>query len=270
MKEVIKRILSTQEAKGRELSVTREYLQARILQILQEERAFSNWVFCGGTALRFLFNLSRYSEDLDFALTKPGEKDLFVERIHQIKVAFEKEGYSVEAKAKINSNVKSAFITFQGLLYELGVSPFEDHKLSIKIEIDTNPPLGGKTSTTVVRHYIPVNLLHYDKASLLTGKIHALLNRAYTKGRDIFDLVWYLSDRTWPAPNIAFLNNALKQTGWSGETITEGNWRKVLLATLDKLNWDRAKTDVEPFLEQVGDAALVSHSVLKNLLDYKQ
>lgn len=60
-----------------------------------------------------------------------------------------------------------------------------------------------------------LNLLHYDKSSLLAGKLHAVLTRKYTKGRDLYDLMWYLSDPTWPAPNLIQLNNALKQTGWN-------------------------------------------------------
>jgi hypothetical protein len=40
--------------------------------------------------------------------------------------------------------------------------------------------------------------------------------------------VWYLADRTWPAPNLDLLNAALKQTGWEGPPLTVSNWRKQL------------------------------------------
>jgi hypothetical protein len=55
---------------------------------------------------------------------------------------------------------------------------------------------------------------------LLAGKLHAMLSRPWLKGRDLFDLVWYLADRNWPAPNPVLLNNALKQTGWDGPLLT--------------------------------------------------
>ena len=58
----------------RRRSITREFLQARILLSLQDHGAFSNWAFVGGTAFRFLYNLPRYSEDLDcstFSNTMP-------------------------------------------------------------------------------------------------------------------------------------------------------------------------------------------------------
>ena len=65
-----------------------------------------------------------------------------------------------------------------------------------------------------------LNLCHHDKPSLLAGKLHAVLSRKWTKGRDLYDLVWYLADRTWPAPNLALLNAALAQTGWKGPVMT--------------------------------------------------
>jgi predicted nucleotidyltransferase component of viral defense system len=49
-------------------NLAREYLQALILQSLQREGAMTALAFHGGTALRFLFSLPRFSEDLDFAL----------------------------------------------------------------------------------------------------------------------------------------------------------------------------------------------------------
>ena len=52
--------------------------------------------------------------------------------------------------------------------------------------------------------------------------------RRYVKGRDIYDLIWYLSDRTWPEPNIELLNNALRQTNWDGPEVTLANWRELV------------------------------------------
>ena len=111
-----------------------------------------------------------------------------------------------------------------------------------------------------------MNILHYDKPSLLAGKLHAVLTRQYTKGRDLYDLVWYLADRTWPAPNLELLNAALKQTGWRGERVTENNWRDLLKVRLSQLDWERAAADVRPFLERDQDAALVTEETCLKLL----
>ena len=74
------------------------------------------------------------------------------------------------------------------------------------------PPL----DTTLVRRHVLLNLHHHDRASLLAGKLHAVLQRPFLKGRDLYDLIWYLSDKDWPDPNLVLLNNALNQTGWTG------------------------------------------------------
>lgn len=196
--------------------IAREYLQAGILKALQEAGAFTNWAFLGGTALRFLYSLPRFSEDLDFSLKEAGKDSAFIERMEKIKKSFTREGYHVEIKARADKTVQSAFLRFPGLLAELGLSALPAEVLSIKVEIDTNPPAGARFSSTVVRRHHLLNLLHYDKSSLLAGKMHALLTRKYVKGRDLYDLVWYLSDKTWPKPNTVLLQNALVQSKWPG------------------------------------------------------
>lgn len=50
------------------LNLMREYLQAVALRSLHESEAFKNLAFVGGTALRFIYSLARFSEDLDFSL----------------------------------------------------------------------------------------------------------------------------------------------------------------------------------------------------------
>ena len=65
-----------------------------------------------------------------------------------------------------------------------------------------------------------LRLFHHDRASLLAGKLHAILKRPYTKGRDLYDLIWYLSDPDWPLPNLTLLNSALRQTDRDSEELT--------------------------------------------------
>jgi hypothetical protein len=52
--------------------------------------------------------------------------------------------------------------------------------LAVKLELDTNPPAGAMVTTTIIRRFVMLNLVHYDKASLLAGKLHAILSRPYT------------------------------------------------------------------------------------------
>ena len=251
-------------------SVVREYLQARILQAIQESGAFMNWAFLGGTALRFLYSIPRYSEDLDFSIVKPGVTHDFENTMRKIKSAFEAENYAVTVKLSSPKTVMSAFLNFNGLLYEMGISPHRSEVFSVKIEIDTNPPPGALTSTTIIRRFVTLNILHYDKASLLAGKLHAILSRQYTKGRDLYDFVWFLSDKSWPGPNLELLNAALKQTGWKGPFITRENLSEVLLDRMSKLRWDNISNDLQPFIERPEDLALVNQAnCIKLIQEYK-
>ena len=266
MKEYLKQILDGVANQILARCVMREYLQARLLQVFQDRSLFNTWVFQGGTALRFLYNMPRFSEDLDFALVEPGIKSNFQEHLSHAGKVLEAENYDTSINLKDNKIVKSAFIRFRGLLFEFGLSPHESETLSIKVEVDTNPPSGAKLASTVVRRHVTLNLRHHDKASLLAGKLHAVLTRRYTKGRDVYDLIWYLSDRTWPKPNIEFLSNALRQTGWDGPELTLANWQKLVCRRVEELQWKQIIRDVEPFLERHEDIALLTKGNLLNLL----
>ncbi len=270
MKEYLKQLVQEKPDSLLKKSVVREYLQARVLQALQDHGVFLNWAFLGGTALRFLYNIPRYSEDLDFSLIDPGKDCEFGEVLHKIKLLFESENYGISIKVSPPKTVMSAFLKFPGLLNELGISPHSGEVLSIKFEVDTNPPNGAETSTTIVRHFVTVNVNHYDKASLLSGKLHAILSRQYTKGRDLYDFVWYLSDRTWPSPNYRLLNAALEQTAWKNGQVDKNNLKDILAGRMRELQWRKVKDDLLPFLERPQDMEMISCENCLKLISEKQ
>lgn len=244
----------------------REYLQARILGVLQRQGAMISLAFHGGTALRFLYATARYSEDLDFSLEGKESGYDFRAYLVAMQREFSLEGYEVQLKVNDKKTVHNAFIRFPGLYYELGLSPHSRETFSVKVEVDTHPPAGAVLTTTVVRRHVVLYLQHHDKASLLAGKLHAILQRPYLKGRDLYDLLWYLSDPDWPAPNLVYLNNALRQTGWQGRQLTERNWRKAVRERLQPVSWDEAVEDVSPFLGPGADAGLLTKSNIMRLL----
>jgi predicted nucleotidyltransferase component of viral defense system len=179
-------------ASGRNLA--REYLQARILAALQRAGAMIQLAFHGGTALRFLYAHGRNSEDLEFALEGNRKNYGFRGYLQAIRSELAPEGYPVELKVSDHKAVHSAFVRFPGLLYELGLSGQQSEVLAVKIEVDTNPPAGAGLATTVVHRFVVLQLQHHDQASLLSGKLHAILQRTYSKGRDLYDLLWYMND----------------------------------------------------------------------------
>ena len=266
MKEHLRQLASTAGNNLARTRLAREYLQARILESLQDAGAFLRWAFVGGTALRFLFSIPRFSEDLDFSLVTPGKEADFRPAVVEIKRMFERERYTIDVKVNEKRTVSSAWVRFPGLPREIGISSHAAQVLSIKLELYTNPPDGAHFENSIVRRHVTLNLFHYDKASLLAGKIHAVLSRSWTKGRDLYDLVWYLAERTWPAPNLRLLNASLEQTGWQGPRLTENNWRKKLKNRIEFLDWEKARADVKPFLERDRDLDFVKKDVLIGLL----
>ncbi len=253
-------------------NLAREYLQARILLALQQAGAMIPLAFQGGTALRFLFGLPRFSEDLGFALERPGRSPLELAQVEdRIRVQLEREGYEVLTRRKtervVERVVESLLVSFPGLPHEAGLSPHESQRLNIRINVDTHPPQGAGLTTTVVRRHAVLNLQHYDRPSLLAGKLHAILQRSWPKGRDLFDLFWYVGDPMWPEPNLELLNNALNQTGWAGPVLDQGNWKPVIRERVASIDWGAAERDITPFLEPDPATALFGKENLLKLLE---
>jgi hypothetical protein len=123
-------------------------------------------------------------------------------------------------------------------------------KVIIKLEIDTNPASGAMD--TYANLDFPI--LHQVKIcsldTLFAGKIHALLCRKFTKGRDWYDLLWYIKKKT--NINYDFLKNALFQVGpYQGQTlkVVDRNFVVSELAKkINSLDWKNVQNDVERFL----------------------
>jgi hypothetical protein len=265
MKEQLAQLLAKATGGQDKRLLVREYLQVRLLGLLQEQGAFRRAAFLGGTALRLLFGLPRFSEDLDFSTTRGDPGFPLEEMAARSARRLVGEGYDVTIKARPGV-VVSCFVRFPSLLHELGLSPHPEEVISIKLEIDTNPPAGAVLTTTLIRRHVLLNLLHYDRASLLAGKLHAVLVRRFTKGRDLYDLLWYLADPQWPPPNLELLNNALDQTSWAGPRVDSTNWRSIVAARLEEIDWRTAVRDVRPFLERSAEVSLLSRENLTRLL----
>jgi hypothetical protein len=136
--------------------------------------------------------------------------------------------------------------------------------------LDVRPPAAGATETTVVRRHVLLNLYHYGRATLWAGKLHAVLTRPYVKGRDLYDLFWYLAAPDWPAPDLDFLRAALAQTGWKGPEPTSANWTELVVKKLDTIDGPRAIADVKPFVERIGDLEMMTREALKDLLSKRK
>lgn len=265
MKEYALELAAGQGGYSAKLNTMREYMQAYALRVMHDNGVFRSAAFIGGTALRFLYNLPRFSEDIDLSAAAK-TAIVFDDIVEKLKEEFQRAGYDVSVVYNDKKTVQHVFLKFAGLLYEAGLSPLKDQKISIKIELDTNPPGGAITETRIVNKYFPIAFMTYDVPSLFTGKMHALLSRKYTKGRDFFDLGWYLSRWQDLSPNMNLLRNALIQTGWERDIPNKDSWREFLRATVEEADWKKVIDDVESFLERPADLDIFSRDNILRLI----
>ena len=248
------------------LNLLREYVQSRILGVLQEAGAMVPLAFMGGTALRFVFRTPRYSEDLDFTLERSPEAFSLRALASRIERRLQREGYAVRVRVGDSGTVARVMIGFVGLLAEAGMSAHADEVLWVKIEVDTDPPAGAGLAVSVIDRFGLLRLQHHDLPSLFAGKLAAILARNYAKGRDFYDLLWYLTRDGGAEPNLVLLGNALRQTAPGVAEAAEADWRGAVRARLEKVDWEDARRDVAPFLEQRRDVDLIAAETFDALL----
>lgn len=267
MRDYIKTIVNKKLSPDDNLNRIREYIQTYFLYVIYRKKFYQDMVFTGGTALRFIHQIRRFSEDLDFSLSSRVKQLDFAGIMQEAAYEFKLAGYEIEIKTKIRLAVHGALMKFSGILFETGLSPLKDEKFLIKVEIDTRPPAGGIEAHTMVNSPFMFYMLHYDLPSLFAGKIHAVLCRKYTKGRDWFDLFWYLSRFKELEPNFIMLNNAMAQTEKEPITLDAQNWKSALKQAAQKADFAQIKQDVVRFLERPEEAEFLELQTFEGLLN---
>lgn len=264
MIDVIKQQFTSGMSDNEKLNRVREFLQLACLKFIYDKGDFNQIVFTGGTALRVIFGLRRFSEDLDFSLVNHKGYS-FLQLNSEIVRSFGLNGITVESAPKEDKTVHSTMLKFGGVLKASGLSPLEGQKLSIKLEIDTNPPKGGNLTNTLVNKIYVLNLAHFDLPSLFATKLHACFYRKYLKGRDYYDLIWYLGRKI--KPNLLLLNNAIAQTQGKNPNLNENTFKTFLLEHIERVDLEKAKKDVERFLEDKTELKLFDAKVIRSTIE---
>lgn len=263
MIEVLQQHIAGEVSAEGKINRLREFLQLLCLKILHDKGYLSKMAFVGGTALRIIYDMRRFSEDLVFSLVQKEEYD-FSEVVSELERNFKLYGLEMKAKTKIVKTVQGGMLKFPGLLKAMGLSALESRNVLIKMEVDSNPPSGWNLKNTMVNKLYLLNIAHPDLPSLYAAKLHACFYRRYTKGRDFYDLAWYLGKRL--KPNYPLLNNAIEQTQGSSPGLGENNIKEFLLKKVEGVDFKIVKEDVKRFLEDKNelrllDASLISRSI---------
>jgi predicted nucleotidyltransferase component of viral defense system len=187
-------------------SMMKEYIQLLILDYLSTTPYIRRLTFIGGTCLRLVKGIDRFSEDIDFDC-KEINKEEFLKMSDDVMLFLKRNGYMVESKDKKSTKLK-AFrknIYFPQFLFDIGLSKHKEERFLVKIEAQDQ----GVNYTREIKNikgcgfYFPFPVP--SDAVLCAMKATALLDRG--KGRDFYDLMFLLGQTK---PDYDFLE---KRTG---------------------------------------------------------
>ncbi len=246
----------------------KEIMQEIALLGLWRVKFYEHALFYGGSCLRILYGLPRFSEDLDFSLLKPNP-DFDLSKYYAAIVA-ELEGFGFEVKIKtknktVDSQIDSAFIKAGTKINFIKIrvpdrllARLPNNKiLKIKIEVDLDPPGNHGVEVQDVFRPIPFQVKTMPQADLFAGKIHAILARKWqtrVKGRDYYDYLWYLGKKS--ALNLKHLEARLLQSGHINVKLTTDTFRAMLTRKFQEVDVENAKMDIAPFLHDREKATL--------------
>jgi len=187
-------------------AILREYLQTKILSLIYREDISKNLFFVGGTALRILRGLDRFSEDLDFdsvGITPSQIKKL----VKTVMRRLDQENIAVELYQNTTQKRYYYELRFPHLLAQLKLSSNMGEKLMIKLDIE-NFWRGQKREMLFVNRYgLLATVVTKSFDQVLVEKLAAYLGRKETQARDLYDLVWLLSRGIKPDLTFAHMNH---------------------------------------------------------------
>ncbi len=258
----------------------KEIVQEIALLGLWRAKFYEKAAFYGGSALRILYGLNRFSEDLDFSLLKPDE-NINLSKYHK---AMESEltgfGLNVDVVPKTKTNrtqIDSTFIkagTQQNMIsievpINLRKRIHKNKVIKIKFEVDKDPPKGFDTEAKYLLQPIPFSVNTFTMPSLFAGKMHAVLCRKWqqrVKGRDWYDLVWFISRNT--LLNLTHLELRMKQSGHlkQHDILTKIKLLKLLNNKIDNVDFLLAKNDVRNFIKDKNALKVWSKDFFRDII----
>ncbi len=239
-----------------EENAIKEISQEIALLSLSRAGFFKVAAFQGGTCLRVLFSLDRFSEDLDFALMESNPNFQWKPYLEKVVLEFAFYGYElkVQDRSEAQDPVKKAFLKDHSIGKVLSLKhrnrSGRQQQIQIRLEIDTHPPLRANYELKYLDFPLPYAITVHDLPTLFAGKSHALLTRPYTKGRDWYDFLWYTARKT--KVNYLFLFHALEQHGpWKGKKFNvDKEWYlREMESKIKSIDWKDTKADVSRFLK---------------------
>lgn len=185
--------------------ILKEILQAYVLDYLYNHTSYRRLNFYGGTCLHVVYGLNRLSEDLDF----DNQAGLELSRLAKDLVDYFQKSFGYgDASAKTQRGEGGILrITLKfPVLNILGLSSHPSEALHLKVEVSQHEQVAVIQHTPIFvygRSLVPV---HFSLETMMAGKMLACLERnfergrsgAQIKGRDFYDLLWFMQQRVQP------------------------------------------------------------------------
>lgn len=244
-----------------------EVTQLIALAGLRRGGFFNKAAFYGGTCLRIIYGMHRFSEDMDFSLLAEDAsfhlEDYFQAVIDEFKAAGRDVVITKKDKMTLGK-VESAFLKENTEAYEI---KFQTKKtVKIKIELDTDPPLQFNTEQKLLLQPYSFMTRCFTLPDLYAGKMHALVYRAWQrriKGRDWYDFEWYV--RNGIPLDFNHLQARIKE--FSGQDVDKETFLKQLRERLATADINMVKLDVVDFITNQHDLDIWSNDYFLQLAD---
>ena len=197
-----------------------ELFQILLLDNLYSLSGSDHFFFKGGTAIRWIYGGTRFSEDLDFVthLSVDNIKKIISNvsrRIHNACVAQFGPGQSEQRQKKSRKDAFKVFFIFRPQAHRERIAvklEFEalkhDYKPDIRKTVLRDLPsvAGLLTTGKLIMAYSSSVILVETPGEILADKIRAIYERTYIKGRDIYDIWWltkqYHVKPSWPITRV--------------------------------------------------------------------
>lgn len=256
-----------QQASTSTPNVEQEVMQKIALAGLSRGGFFKHAAFYGGTCLRLFHQLPRYSEDMDFTLREKNSNVHLEDFFPYIIEEFHLAGHEVviqKKDKKMFGRVESAFLKENTEVFDI---KFQTKKtVKVKIEMDTDPPLGFETEDLPLSRPYPFVVRCVTLPDLYAGKMHALLYRNWktrVKGRDWYDFQWYVANHV--PLNFEHLKKRIRE--FNDEDITKERFMEMLHEKLSTTDMEAVKQDVRGFIFNQRDIEIWSNKYFLQLAE---
>lgn len=217
-------------------AIIREYLQTKIVTLIYDNKLADGLFFVGGTALRILYGLDRFSQDLDFDAPEMN-KGKIIDLLEEVAGQLERENLIIDFYKNFKTKKNYFEFRFGDILYETGISLNKGEKLMVKFDFEVGWKKQSREVVLLNRFGFLANVITKTLDQFVVEKMVAYVHRKQTQARDLYDLVWL------GAQKAKFDDEFAKKNGFDEKRILKEALKKFSSEKLSTI-----ETGLKPFL----------------------